>query len=112
MNAYDIFPAGTRVMVVEDAADDQLDDWDVERVAGMTGVVVRQKDHYFTREESKIAVSVEFDQEILGGVGHDCDGAAREGHGWNVLIKHLERVIAPETPEYTEWCERDQEEDT
>ena len=108
MSAYDLFPAGTRVTVAKHIQED--DDWGAGSVAGMTGTVVDPPEEgYFDDEEE--GVCIEFDERLPYGVGHDCGGVTANGHGWNVLIKHLTK-LQPDTPEFQAWCELDQAEDT
>lgn len=112
MSAYDLLPAGTRVAVSPNARDEIGDRcWQANLVAGMRGTVVPVPEDYFNERDAELAVGVEFDLKLPRRMGHECGGGAAEGHGWNVLIKHLTK-LQPETPEFQAWCELDQEEDT
>lgn len=53
-------------------------------------------------------VSVHFDKYFAG---HSCEGRCPEGHGWILLEIDFEE-LPQDSPEFLEWCELGQAEDT
>ena len=103
MTAYDLFPVGTRVRVIDSPPKD--DPASAGKVAGMTGRIV---DYDFPEHYKERYLAVEFDLPVPGR-GHSCMGAAKMGHGWNVICANLVRI--DDTPEFLAWLEQDQEEE-